>query len=61
MFQKSGAAARLPACVCGVLTSLIVFSCTGPQAAAASCRSEPSRARGGGSAAARTPCRCVQV
>ena len=56
----TGAAAHLPACLCSVLTSLFAPFCAGgggkrPHVAAALCRSEPSRARGGGSAAACIP------
>jgi len=53
-----GAAARLPACLCGVMTSLFASICAGRQATIASCLSEASRARGGGSAATRLPWRC---
>jgi len=52
---------RKQQCTClptNVVTSLLVFSHTEKHVAAASCRSEPSRARGGVSAAARIPWRC---
>ena len=53
-----GTAVRLPACLCGVLTSLIFSSCTGWKIPAASCGKEPRRIRGGSSAAASAPCQC---
>jgi len=55
-----GAPAHLPACLCGVLTSFFASSCAEKQTAAAFCRNEPSRARGGDSAAASILLRCEQ-
>jgi len=46
---------RLPACLCGVLTLFFGSSFAGKQTAAAFCLNEPSRARGGDSAAASIP------
>ena len=50
--------ACLPASVWGVLTSLCASSSAVPEAAAALCSMEASRARGGVGADASVPCRC---